>query len=62
MNIIKKQRSCCNLLIFIIMPVIATHAFAGQHYSTDPTLGYGLYDTTCNKCGEDNPSGSKSVH
>lgn len=52
---------CLSLLLYLLMQ---THAFAGQHYGTDPTLGYGLYDTTCNKCGEDNPQWieEESVH
>lgn len=65
MNIIKSKKGlaaiCLSLLLCLLLQ---THAFAGQHYGTDPTLGYGLYDTTCNKCGEDNPQWieEESVH
>ena len=49
MNIIKSKKGlaaiCLSLLLCLLLQ---THAFAGQHYGTDPTLN-GPYDTH-NKC------------
>ncbi len=53
---IKKVLAVFICFLMLLSFLFTFKTFAGQNYGTDPGLGiYGLYDTTCNKCGQDNP-------
>lgn len=52
---IKKVLTVFICFLMLLSLLLTSKVFAGQHYGTDLVLGYGLYDTTCNKCGHDNP-------